>query len=513
MRKVAGYLISAEATSADSSRRLDAISLITEKWVGLKGARTSEGAGTYVTYKDGRRAEYLRSEIISAHGRVIEHDLIEPTDTGLFHTHIALGTDGNELAAYVELSAAGDAYQVGPMQLDVRCPQVVRDLLQCGEQWSVGATPVTSKPMSFSGEKDGMTLINVIWHPNRNLPIVAISQHEGALLTENFAENLAGDLSGLALVANLDDEASWTLTKTRGKDWSCYSGAVRLYWPITLRSQSPYAHPLWTRSGLLRGITDIHDASYRIRSHLRRKIIGVSAFSVSEPPFFGLIRSEARKRDIEALRSRAVGTEEWQKLAEDYAKDNDKLRGQLVQKEEVIRDLQSRVSNLELAFRWQPDIESDPNLDVEPEKEIPPATVVEAIEKARESSETILVFGDDVALGVKSLAIDAGPPEKILHYLRQLSALAEERQKGPLGVNTIQWLRDRGVIASGESETVRNSSSEMRKRTWHDGSTRRPFELHLKPNEAASPDRCARIYFDYDEDHKRVVIGWIGRHP
>lgn len=513
MRKVAGYLISAKATPGDSSPRLDAINLIAENWVGSKGTRTTEGAITYIAYRDGRRAEYLKSEIASTHGRVIEHDLVEPTDTGLFHTHIALGVDGNELAAYIELRAAGDAYQVGPMQLDVRCPQVVRDLVQCGEQWSIGATPVTSKPMSFSGEKDGITLVKVVWHPNRNLPIVAISRHEGALLTGSFAENLASDLSGLALVADLDDEASWTLTKNKGKEWSCYNGAIRLYWPMTARSQSPYAHPLWTRLGLLRGVMDSNDASYRVRGHLRRRIIGVSAFSVSEPPFFGLIRSEARKRDIEALRSRAAGTEEWQKLAEDYAKDNDKLREQLARKEEVIRDLQSRVSNLELAVRWQTGTERDPNVDLEPEQEIPPATVVEAIEKARDGSETTLVFGDDVAIGARSLAIDAGPPEKILNYLRQLSALAEERQKGPLGANAIQWLRDRGVIASGESETVRNSSSEMRKRTWHDGKDRRVFELHLKPNEAASPDRCARIYFDYDENRKRVIIGWVGRHP
>ncbi len=54
----------------------------------------------------------------------------------------------------------------------------------------------------------------------------------------------------------------------------------------------------------------------------------------------------------------------------------------------------------------------------------------------------------------------------------------------------------------------------MKARTWDDGAgARREFELHLKPAEGTSPDRCVRIYFDYDETAQRAVVGWIGRHP
>jgi hypothetical protein len=69
------------------------------------------------------------------------------------------------------------------------------------------------------------------------------------------------------------------------------------------------------------------------------------------------------------------------------------------------------------------------------------------------------------------------------------------------------------VNASGESETVKNSASERRKRTWHDGTAAREFDLHLKPTDATHPDRCVRIYFDYDEERELGVIGWVGRHP
>jgi hypothetical protein len=77
----------------------------------------------------------------------------------------------------------------------------------------------------------------------------------------------------------------------------------------------------------------------------------------------------------------------------------------------------------------------------------------------------------------------------------------------------IQWLADRNVEASTESETVTRSRAEMARRAWHDGSGRRQFELHLKPNESTHPDQCVRIYFDWDDAREQIVIGWVGRHP
>ena len=77
----------------------------------------------------------------------------------------------------------------------------------------------------------------------------------------------------------------------------------------------------------------------------------------------------------------------------------------------------------------------------------------------------------------------------------------------------LDWLREQGLKASNESDTIRNSTAEMQKRTWHDGQVKRRFESHLKPSEGTSPDRCVRICFDYDSEAKKTVVGWVGRHP
>ena len=128
--------------------------------------------------------------------------------------------------------------------------------------------------------------------------------------------------------------------------------------------------------------------------------------------------------------------------------------------------------------------------------------------------DSTLLFGAAVNEGIRTLAPDAGPPDKLLSYLKTLADLTEARQKGTLGTTAIKWLSSRGIIASGESETILNSTSEQKARTWDDGAgAKRPFNSHLKPSEATSPDRCVRVYFDYDEKRSKTIVAWVGKHP
>ena len=325
MRKVAGYSISTNlGAMEDALQTAEKINSIVDKWVGTKGTIQNSNNSGKIQYKDGRQADYTRSETISTSGRLIEHDLIEPTETGLFQVHIGIGTQERQLAVYVELKAAGDAYHVQPLQFDVRCPQVIRDILGSGERWVVGDTPARTKPIVFSGSSDGTTLIQAIWHGARNLPIVVVSRHEGATLTDQITTKLASDLCGLALVADIDDEVSRYLTSKKGKEWSCFNGGIRLYWPMRFRAQDPYAHPLWIRSSLLSGVTEVRDVSYRIRRQLRRKILGLSAFSVWAR-VFRRIRNEARRQELEIIKSKTTSDDDWKQLAEAYAHDNGEL--------------------------------------------------------------------------------------------------------------------------------------------------------------------------------------------
>ncbi len=325
-------------------------------------------------------------------------------------------------------------------------------------------------------------------------------------------------MSGLAIVAQIDRVASWTLTEERGRDWSCFNGAVRLYWPTPDVTGSPHDHPLWTQYRLLASTPSTQEAARRIRNALRRMILGQSAFSIRESGIASEVREREREREREeqeAQRDRAREAEDWEGLENSYAAQNERdaneiraLRREVSDLKDENRDLKVQLRNLTQALRH-----SGAADEVAPDEDSPPTTVSEAVEAARSRFSELLVFGSDVDGGVSDLRDEAGPPDKVLRYLEQLAEMTRLRKAGELGTDPILWLAAQGVDASAEGKTVRNSPTQMARRRWNDGRAQREFTLHLKPNESTSPDLCVRIYFDYDDDREKTIVGWVGRHP
>lgn len=507
MRKVAGYSFEqTPSTTQEGQAQLASSCAAVEAWVKDKGTLDAE-TGVF-TFRDGRTGQYARTELLVDGARLVEHVLQEVTDGGPIQTDIKIGLVGNKVLAYVELRAGAPQNWVGPLSLDIRCPRVVRTILDGSRGWKLGETPLGTKPVRFRGAADADRLEAAIWHADRNLPVVCISEDDEGPLTDDLAEQMAADLSGLAIVAHIDSVVSWTITKLRGREWSCFNGAIRLYWPRVAATSDPLHHPLWTKYSLLRDAGTASDASRKIRQQLRRRILGLSAFSVTEPLELRQIREKSASLEADRERATLQSNAEWEKLADSYSKENDALKERLNAAESEINDLRVQLTNLQGVLQWKETSESE----VAPQRELPPTTVSEAVDRARRCFPR-LYFGDDVDRSVSTLSRDAGPPDKILDYFGVLQEMAEAHSRGPLGVTQLQWLNDRGVHASGESETVLNSDREMRKRTWSALRGRQKFETHLKPNDSISPDKCVRIYFDFDHDSKRVVIGWVGRHP
>jgi len=506
MRKVAGYSFEQSSTShQDGTIRADSALAAVETWLGEKGA-ADHTTGAFV-FRDGRKGQYRKSEIAIDGAYLTEHTLQEPTDAGLIQTDIKIGVVGGKVLTYVELRAGTPLNWVGPVNLDIRCPRVVRTILDGSRDWKLGETLLGTKAIRFRGASDADTLEAVIWHAERNLPVVCISEDDDGPLTKDISDQMAVDLSGLAIVAQMDSIASWTITKLRGKEWSCFNGAIRLYWP-SVNGSNPLQHPLWTKFSLLRDAGSADAASRKIRQQFRRRILGLSAFSVSEPVELRQIRDKRTAEAVEQERAKLQSDSDWEKLANSYSVENDDLKQRVNAAESEMNDLRIQLANLQSALQWKETTESE----VAPREELPPTTVAEAVDRAR-NSLTRVHFGGDVDWGVTTLSADAGPPDRILDYLEALQDMADEHAKGPLGVTQVQWLRNRGVHGSGESETILNSDKEMKKRTWAGPNGPQRFEKHLKPSDNISPDKCVRIYYEFEPKHNRVVVGWVGRHP
>lgn len=509
MRELAAYSLEMQRSAGGGSPGDgDRVRHAVESWLNSKGTVADDAVS--IALRHGKMAKIERSRIESSLGTASDLILTEPTGGGVFRTSIALAETQDQIAVSVTLSAASST--LSPLAVDVHCPRIVRDLLSpgFGGRWQYRGAFLNSSHKNFTGNDGGDEFIALAWDPNRPVPIVAVSDEYGALLHPGILEALAEDLAGLGIVARLDPSASWRVTARKGKAWSCYGGAMRLYWPGIGAGSEPTSHPLWTPLRLLHGVADTETAAGRIRSQIRRRILGQSAFAVTEPVAFARIRRAARQEELSALQTKSTAGADYKSLADEYFHALLKREAELEERDAQIEELRAQVSSLNVALRWKNEGEDA----VEPDLEAPPSTVEEAVLVAMDRCSGTLVFGAAVNNGVKTLAPDAGPPDKILSYLLALSELTESKRKGPLGMTSIKWLEARGVIASGESETIRNSETEQKKRTWDDGAgEKRCFELHLKPSDVTSPDRCARIYFDFDEERQKTIVGWVGAHP
>ncbi len=504
MKKLASYSLEACTSEIHKDAVLDRV----DSWLRTKGTLVEEGRS--LVLRDARVAEIVRTSMRSAIGSLLEIDITEPRPDGWFRTTISVAESDEALAVSIVLGAASDTLM--PVYVDVRCPRFVRDLLSPPSPWHYKGTTLSSMPREFSGEAGGDAFVALGWDPSRSVPIVAVSDEYGSVLHPGIVEDLASDLAGLAIVARLDPQASWRVTSRKGKQWSCYSGAIRLFWPGLADDEDPFRHPLWTPSRLLAAAPDTEAAADRIRRQLRRRILGQSPFSVSEHPLLVKIRQAARQEELDALRAKATDDADYKALAEEYFEALVKANDTIAARDSEIQALNKKVTGLQYALQAKTvDVEAN---EVEPDTEAPPATVEEAVLLAMDEMTDELVFGTAVTEGVESVAPDAGPPDKILRYLRILAEFTRARRGGALGTTAIGWLREKGVSASAESETVRNSTQEQQARTWDCGNGgQMVFDLHLKPSEATSPDRCVRIYFHYDETSQKTIVGWVGRHP
>lgn len=123
-------------------------------------------------------------------------------------------------------------------------PRLVYDLLSTLSAEADGEA-IADAPTRLTTHDDADTLSKLIYRPKRRLPIVVVSTDYDDWAQVNLHQ-LGVRLSGAAHLYAAGPETCWELTRLIGKRMSTFNGGVRIYMPgIDDEDEDPFQHPLW----------------------------------------------------------------------------------------------------------------------------------------------------------------------------------------------------------------------------------------------------------------------------
>jgi hypothetical protein len=487
-----------QAVAATRDGLADEIGKTIEQWAGRKF--DEDESGNSIVRRSGVAAIFDKRVEAFDTSKLIRFDVLEPIPGGQLQTQVRVLNSPEFTQINCTLSMGGDG-SLAPLQIDLYAPQFIRKIIGLGANWEFSKDTDRLVPQFINvGESDIEVFLRLLRSPHRRLPLVVVSEFEGRTIAGDLHLKAASDLCGLGHTCRISREASWAMTTQLDREWSVYNGAVRLFWPFLANREIPRNHPLWTYDWLTRrGDTEPEIRDW-LRRQLRERLFEASTFLADNPAFATFERGLDRARRDEARKIH--GSPDDALKAQVQA-----LQTELREREKEIETLQSNFDALTIALRSQA-----PAFEAAEDDDLPAESVAEAVEVARRKFAGRLAFADDIADQLKSLNTGAGPPEKIFRYLRTLADLSSSLETGPIGNSIPNWLREAGVEASGESETVKKSRDAKRQRTFRIGGDDIYCEFHAKPTDGVPPDLCVRIYFALSDDAPRVRVGYVGRH-
>lgn len=364
--------------------------------------------------------------------------------------------------------------------------------------------------------------VEFLTNPERRLPVLAISHDADG---EPFLDRAraADRLLGLAHVVEVDLQTSYAVTDSIGKSLSCYSGAVRIYWPGFAIGDDPYFHRAYVGGSL----------AYLGREGMGAELFDtlgrLSALSISEPDLRRRLRREQRAREaasraaeseamrarisaIEALSEGGIDHQTWESLAADYARSQariDKLEEDLFDAELEIETLraerdraEAQARSLNHALTYTP---AHGGTEAAPE-EPAPTGVLEAVQQAVGRCKHLVFLPEAFTSAKDSKYAD---PERVLANLLLMEQIADDWNSGELTDGPDEAFRQRcSGYRGGISKTACAMYPDDYRRTYRDQ------EILLGPHIARGTGPAAevlRIYWFLDEENKRIVIGHVGR--
>ncbi|MGQ0846285.1 MAG: hypothetical protein ACT4QF_19350 [Sporichthyaceae bacterium] len=451
-----------------------------------------------------------------------EVDQPDPEDaTWRWRTHIDIGVEEGQawLRVRVGLFSPREGLVTRPKVAPHRPPVVRRvvdrldvriDGRRIGQPWMLTVAEVPGY-VKFLASKE------------RRLPVLAISHDaEG----EPFLDRAraADRLLGLAHVVEIDLQSSYAVTDAIGKTLSCYSGAVRMYWPGFAVGDDPYFHRAYVGGSL----------AYLGREGMGAELFDtlgrLSALSIAEPDLRRRLRREQHAATTAAAAAQAavaraalartdgpvvdpVDRAAWLELCADHERQQQRLaalEGELFDARLEIDALRAARDSAEAQALSAVDLPakfSPPRpraAQVVPPEEFVPESVIEAVRMARERCPHLYFLEESFTSAARSSYDD---PERVLANLLLMEQIGADWNSGELTDGPHEAFQQRCSGYHGGLHGAQLPNAERYARSYEGRS------VALGPHIARGhgPDKSVlRIYWYLDEARKRIVIGHVG---
>jgi hypothetical protein len=370
-------------------------------------------------------------------------------------------------------------------------PQLI-DQFSAHEEYELSTRPkiVTTNSMPET--------IEMIYNPDRKLPIVFISAEPFTDKPVANARNIAHKLAGTAYVQVTDSRfPSMRMERLIGKSMSCFNGAVRMYWPMGGNTGLRVFHP------------------FSSAKHIREQGDSFAQSLLERIAQFSMGRSlETSYEDIRRLKlKQQIGetefSEEVNQIVQMYA-DGERvakeelglLRGRL---ESQKMFYENRVANLESSLA---EARGEANAG---DKALPDfSTTREAVEHFKGMySESELEFLPRAERGARDNSYQ--DPQQIFRALEWLATTYREaRSEGGTDLEHSCLTLTGMNYKRGQSVTTMGQYADDYKVTWN--KTTRELKEHMGHGSSKEAGETIRIAFFYDKETKKVVVGYIGQH-
>jgi hypothetical protein len=424
-------------------------------------------------------------------------------------------------------------------------PYIIRQLRREVGLWDA-TTQLAAAPHAAADAAALQQWADFLRAPTRRLPIVVITplgQKRAAALNLPAGQpllapaELAERLEGLAHVLVLDREQARQWTTLLGQELTVYDGAVRLY-PAGLTLSDTYEGyaPRWLPDRIAYFIFDQKeredDATLgpdAFQRYLRQRIYGL--LERQKLPHHLLltyddVRQAYRTRLLNELRQQLQASPEAEEYAHLLAQENEDLNKQVAalqeeadhyaqqhdQKDEEaqtlraeMHHLQKRIQSLKY-FLAQDNVATDTFEPPERYEDFPPAI-------ADRFPDRLILMGR-AKRGLKNAHYN--DPAEVWRALELLAGPYWEMRMGYEGAKErYESMRQalKVEVSRAVGETVKGQYAAQYIVNYPEGTPQqRTLNMHLTKGGGHDERYCLRIYFFWDEEMNRVVVGWLPSH-